>query len=516
MIATVSPSCSSYNETLSTLRYAAHARNIVNKPRVNEDASVRLIRELREEIDRLKSMLLSYEMQRNPSPSLSDERDGSISDLVLQNELKVEQLTKDWSDRWRDQKEVLEQYSVDINRDRAGFLIRSLLPHLIALDRDVLSTGVTFYHLREGVTVIGPHDQSQIVLQGESSCEIVNQQGTVTLRPVPGSVCTVNEREVTEPCRLAQGAVIALGGAHKFRSTLRERPEGAEKGERRQARPGLHGYGHPGVEFTNFSESEGILDCCSTDLSPLASSGRPEGVRCWEEGGGGGDGSGASAAHPPRQRVEEQQRYIECLREEIQAEQQRAELELESEQAHLRQQHREIQQWILQEKQRLAASEEKGKQELGVQTDPVSSPRPEGVACEAMEGGSGPVATPLPATIGDRKRVVQEELLRHHALRRAENRVRRKRLHYQLERIAQKRHLLEAKRELQRLESALPPGQDSPTSPELGHLSRARGPPRVLRRHSFSADILSRLYPQHAPSFRSVSVCPVRTVCCVL
>lgn len=34
--AAVSPSASSYNETLSTLRYAAHARNIVNKPQVNE------------------------------------------------------------------------------------------------------------------------------------------------------------------------------------------------------------------------------------------------------------------------------------------------------------------------------------------------------------------------------------------------------------------------------------------------------------------------------------------------
>uniref|UniRef100_A0A8C6TQW3 Kinesin-like protein n=1 Tax=Neogobius melanostomus TaxID=47308 RepID=A0A8C6TQW3_9GOBI len=66
MIATVSPSINSYNETLSTLRYAAHARNIVNKPRVNEDANVRLIRELREEIDRLKTMLLSFEMVSKP------------------------------------------------------------------------------------------------------------------------------------------------------------------------------------------------------------------------------------------------------------------------------------------------------------------------------------------------------------------------------------------------------------------------------------------------------------------
>ncbi|XP_024284390.2 stAR-related lipid transfer protein 9-like [Oncorhynchus tshawytscha] len=148
MIATVSPSSSSYNETLSTLRYAAHARNIVNKPRVNEDASVRLIRELREEIDRLKSTLLSFQMQQNPGPSLSDQGDGSLSDIVLQNELKVDELTKDWSESWRDKKELLEQYSVDINRDRGGFLIHSLLPHLITLDRDVLSTGVTFYHLR--------------------------------------------------------------------------------------------------------------------------------------------------------------------------------------------------------------------------------------------------------------------------------------------------------------------------------------------------------------------------------
>lgn len=61
---------------------------------------------------------------------------------------QVEQLTKDWSESWRDKKELLEQYSVDINEDRAGFLISSLQPHLIALDGDVLSTRVVFYHLK--------------------------------------------------------------------------------------------------------------------------------------------------------------------------------------------------------------------------------------------------------------------------------------------------------------------------------------------------------------------------------
>lgn len=42
-----------------------------------------------------------------------------------------------------------------------------------------------------------------------------------------------------------------------------------------------------------------------------------------------------------RQHVGVQQRYVESLRQEIQAEQRRAERELEKEQAHLQQQHNE-------------------------------------------------------------------------------------------------------------------------------------------------------------------------------
>ncbi|KPP71383.1 stAR-related lipid transfer protein 9-like [Scleropages formosus] len=457
MIATISPSCSSYNETLSTLRYAAHARNIVNKPRVNEDANVKLIRELREEIDRLKSMLLSFEMQRNSSPSLSDDRDGSFSDIVLQNELKVEQLTKDWSERWHDQKELLEQYSVDIDRDRAGFLIRSLLPHLIALDQDVLNTGVTFYHLRL---------LHFVVLQGEARCEIVNQSGVVILKPVSGTVCMVNGREVTEPYRLAQGAIITLGDVQKFR--FNHPAEAAILRARRRA-------------------SEGVLGCFSLDLSHLAPDTRVERDSSWEQGD---DGQRAV----PWKRVEEQQRYVQCLREEIQVEQQRAELDLEREQAHLRQQHREIQQWVLQEKQRLSADGKRVTEEPGVQSDLNLQSHPKGLEF------SGPEVEVTDKVVGARKQVVQEELLRHHALRRAESRVRQKRLRYQLQRIARKRLLLEAKRELQRLETALSP--EAPSSPEPVFPMKTRAPAHhALRRHSFSADLLSRLYPKHTPIF---------------
>ncbi|XP_018519074.1 uncharacterized protein stard9 isoform X2 [Lates calcarifer] len=475
MIATVSPSANSYNETLSTLRYAAHARNIVNKPRVNEDANVRLIRELREEIDRLKSMLLSFEM-RNPSPSLSDERDGNLSDMVLQNELKVEQLTKDWSESWRDKKELLEQYSVDINRERAGFLINSLQPHLVTLDRDVLSTGVVFYHLREGVTHIGPQDQleePQIVLQGSASCEIENRGGVVTLRPLPGCSCLLNDREVTEPCRLAQGMVITLGGVHKFR--FNHPAEAAVLRERRRA-------------------SEGGMTCTYIDLCPLTPD---DSVKDTKLQGQLGASLSPSEETNARQRVEEQQCYVESLRQEIQAAQRRAERELEREQALLRQQHTEIQQWILQEKQRLTTVEQRVTQESGVQTDIIPASLLERLITQEDLTADRPCQV-----VRAKKKAVQEELLKHHALCRAESRIRRKRLHYQLERIARKRRLLEAKRELQQLEKALPPSPDSPESPEQGSPVKLSGRPFVSRRHSFSADLLSRLYPQHTPIFR--------------
>ncbi|CAH2266458.1 jg23605 [Pararge aegeria aegeria] len=40
----ISPADCNYGETLSTLRYAKRAKNIINKPTINEDPNVKLIR----------------------------------------------------------------------------------------------------------------------------------------------------------------------------------------------------------------------------------------------------------------------------------------------------------------------------------------------------------------------------------------------------------------------------------------------------------------------------------------
>ena len=57
MIAACSPADYNYEETMSTLRYAARAKSIKNKPKVNEDPKDALLKQYEDEIKKLKAML---------------------------------------------------------------------------------------------------------------------------------------------------------------------------------------------------------------------------------------------------------------------------------------------------------------------------------------------------------------------------------------------------------------------------------------------------------------------------
>lgn len=59
MIACISPADYNYEETLSTLRYASRAKNIANKPKINEDPKDAMLREYQNEINMLRKMLES-------------------------------------------------------------------------------------------------------------------------------------------------------------------------------------------------------------------------------------------------------------------------------------------------------------------------------------------------------------------------------------------------------------------------------------------------------------------------
>ncbi|XP_004697876.1 kinesin-like protein KIF16B isoform X2 [Echinops telfairi] len=233
MIATISPADVNYGETLSTLRYANRAKNIINKPTINEDANVKLIRELRAEIARLKMLLA----QGNQIAFLDSPTALSMEEKLQQNEARVQELTKEWTNKWNETQNILKERTLALRKEGIGVVLDSELPHLIGIDDDLLSTGIILYHLKEGQTYVGREDASteqNIVLHGldleSEHCIFENIGGTVTLIPLSGSQCSVNGVQIMEATHLNQGAVILLGRTNMFRfnhpkeaATLREK-----------------------------------------------------------------------------------------------------------------------------------------------------------------------------------------------------------------------------------------------------------------------------------------------------
>merc|ERR1712106_808061 len=104
MVACISPADNNYDETLSTLRYANRAKNIQNKPKINEDPKDALLRQYQDEIKKLKEMLDGKEP--TPAPSLTevdsfdleDERSRIRSELQRDFDEQVQTLKESWSE----------------------------------------------------------------------------------------------------------------------------------------------------------------------------------------------------------------------------------------------------------------------------------------------------------------------------------------------------------------------------------------------------------------------------------
>uniref|UniRef100_A0A4W5JPE1 Kinesin motor domain-containing protein n=1 Tax=Hucho hucho TaxID=62062 RepID=A0A4W5JPE1_9TELE len=222
MIATLSPAEGNYSETLRTLHYANRAKNIVNKPTVNEDSSVTVIRKLQEEIVRLKGLVEKNNQARLSPQDLS--KTLKVEEKLHKNEAKVLELTREWTNKWGETQNILKEETVALRKQGIGVVLDSKLPHLIGINDDLLSTGIILYHLKEGRTLLGRDEASSnqdIVLHGagllEEHCVFENRDGVVTLIPQTGALCSVNRLETTRPCQLTQGAVIQLGRGTIFR-----------------------------------------------------------------------------------------------------------------------------------------------------------------------------------------------------------------------------------------------------------------------------------------------------------
>nr|XP_055242631.1 kinesin-like protein KIF17 isoform X10 [Gorilla gorilla gorilla] len=98
MVACLSPADNNYDETLSTLRYANRAKNIRNKPRINEDPKDALLREYQEEIKKLKAILtqqmspgsLSALLSRQVPPDPVQVEEKLLPPPVIQHDMEAE------------------------------------------------------------------------------------------------------------------------------------------------------------------------------------------------------------------------------------------------------------------------------------------------------------------------------------------------------------------------------------------------------------------------------------------
>ncbi|XP_065257169.1 kinesin-like protein KIF3C [Emys orbicularis] len=122
MVATLGPASHSYEESLSTLRFANRAKNIKNKPRVNEDPKDTLLREFQEEIIRLKAQLekrgmLSKKRRRNSRRKKVVDGEGNTE--AEGEEDNDDGLEKNMESYLKEQKERLEEEKAAIQDDHS-------------------------------------------------------------------------------------------------------------------------------------------------------------------------------------------------------------------------------------------------------------------------------------------------------------------------------------------------------------------------------------------------------------
>ncbi|KAK9767804.1 hypothetical protein K7432_002085 [Basidiobolus ranarum] len=226
MIAAISPA--DYDETLSTLRYADRAKKIQNKAVVNEDPNARMIRELKEELQQLRTKLSVYDPNEAGIPSSPALK---IRDQLQASEKLMAELNESWEDKLKktqsiqeERERTLEELGIAIEKNQVGLYSPKRVPHLVNLNEDPLMSECLVYNLKSGITRVGKMDSDQaadIRLSGSSildqHCEFNNNKGVVTLTATEGSVTMVNGRRVTKPKRLKSGFRIILGDNHVFR-----------------------------------------------------------------------------------------------------------------------------------------------------------------------------------------------------------------------------------------------------------------------------------------------------------
>ncbi|XP_041106632.1 kinesin-like protein KIF13B [Polyodon spathula] len=222
MVATVSPAADNYDETLSTLRYADRAKNIVNHAVVNEDPNARITRQLREEVEKLREQLTEAESMKAPE----------LKDRLEESEKLIQEMMVTWEEKLRKTESIAQERqkqleSLGISLQSSGIRVGEDKCFLVNLNADPALNELLVYYLKDK-TLVGSADSQDIQLCGmgiqAEHCVIdITSEGLVNLTPLCNSRTCVNGSPVTSPVQLHHGDRILWGNNHFFRINLPKR-----------------------------------------------------------------------------------------------------------------------------------------------------------------------------------------------------------------------------------------------------------------------------------------------------
>lgn len=113
MICAIRPGAKYFDETVNTLKYADRAKQIKNKAVVNEDPQDKLIRELREENQRLNDLIGGGGKPADPgAPAMTDEERERMEDMIAEleaNKKAMEDMEDDWEEKLKKEMEKSEE-----------------------------------------------------------------------------------------------------------------------------------------------------------------------------------------------------------------------------------------------------------------------------------------------------------------------------------------------------------------------------------------------------------------------
>uniref|UniRef100_A0A2K6CY30 plus-end-directed kinesin ATPase n=1 Tax=Macaca nemestrina TaxID=9545 RepID=A0A2K6CY30_MACNE len=263
MVAALSPADINYDETLSTLRYADRAKQIRCNAVINEDPNNKLIRELKDEVTRLRDLLYAQGLGditdmtnalvgMSPSSSLSalSSRAASVSSLherilfapgseeaierLKETEKIIAELNETWEEKLRrteairmEREALLAEMGVAMREDGGtlGVFSPKKTPHLVNLNEDPLMSECLLYYIKDGVTRVGREDgerRQDIVLSGhfikEEHCVFRSDsrggsEGMATL-PSPPAPTALGHPVPASPALRNR---IIMGKSHVFR-----------------------------------------------------------------------------------------------------------------------------------------------------------------------------------------------------------------------------------------------------------------------------------------------------------